>query len=60
MNVLPSDLSSIYSTPQFKIYPTDMNCLYSHLYLDLKNIFILKKSSTFANLVLRNQAIYLL
>ena len=26
------------------------NCLYSHLYLHLKNIFILKKSSKFANL----------
>ena len=26
------------------------NCLFSQLYLQLKNIFTLKKSSTFANL----------
>ena len=29
------------------------NCLYSHLHLQLKNIFTFKKSSTFANLVMK-------
>ena len=29
------------------------NRLYLHLYLHLKNIFTLKKSSTFANLLIR-------
>ena len=28
------------------------NCLYSHLYLHLKNIFTLKKLSTFANVMM--------
>ena len=28
------------------------NCLCSHLYLQLKNMFTLKKSSTFANLLM--------
>ena len=29
------------------------NCLYSHLYLQLKNIFTFKKSSTFPNLLIK-------
>ena len=36
------------------------NCLYSHLYLQLKNIFTLKKSSTFANLLMEKPGIDLL
>ena len=34
--------------------------LYSHLYLHLKNISTLKKSSTFANLLIEKQVIDLL
>ena len=30
------------------------NRLYSHLYLHLKNVFTLKKSSTLANLLMEN------
>ena len=36
------------------------NRLYSHLYLHLKNEFTFKKSSTFANLLMRDEAINLL
>ena len=36
------------------------NCLYLHLYLQLKNIFTLKKSSTFANLLMEKPGIDLL